>query len=141
MANVRNYEEYRAEVLERLGDDYTVEDLRNTERWRLRVLDMLSGGGGGESDFSTANVTLTIGAIISQLGIQGACILEDDGVDYLDTSFPIAKNTTSVIPAVLYKGEGTVMIDTSNTVTLGGNIHQVAPNAYSITGDCTITIS
>lgn len=63
MSNVRNYEEYRAEVLDRLGDDYTVEDLRNTERWRLRVLDMLSGGGsggGGSSDFSTAEVTINI---------------------------------------------------------------------------------
>lgn len=63
MANVRNYEEYRAEVLERLGDDYTVEDLRNTERWRLRVLDTLSGGGsggGGESDFTKVNLTLEV---------------------------------------------------------------------------------
>lgn len=77
--SVRNYEEYRAEVLEglgataedlrnepswrakvleALGAEYTDEDTRNFERYRLKVLENLSGGGGGSSDFSTAEVEL-----------------------------------------------------------------------------------
>ena len=39
--SVRNYEEYRRQVLDSLGEDYTVEDLRNFERWRLKVLEGL----------------------------------------------------------------------------------------------------
>lgn len=38
MAEARNYEEYRAEVLEKLGIEYVLEDIRNFERWRLKVL-------------------------------------------------------------------------------------------------------
>lgn len=74
MANVRNYEEYRAEVLDRLGDDYTVEDLRNTERWRLRVLDMLSGGsggGGGSSDLTWILPEQTVTLVDQPVEITG----------------------------------------------------------------------
>lgn len=41
MSDIRNYEEYRAQVLDSLGGDYTAEDLRNFERWRLKVLEGL----------------------------------------------------------------------------------------------------
>lgn len=41
--SVRNFEEYRAEVLEALGAEYTDEDTRNFERYRLKVLENLSG--------------------------------------------------------------------------------------------------
>lgn len=80
MANVRNYEEYRAEVLdtlgatvedlrnepsfrakvlETLGVEFTDEDTRNFERYRLKALEGLKngGGGGGSSDLTTATVT------------------------------------------------------------------------------------
>ena len=43
--SVRNYEEYRKQVLDSLGEDYTVEDLRNFERWRLKVLEGLANIG------------------------------------------------------------------------------------------------
>lgn len=39
--STRNYEEYRAQVLDSLGEDYTVEDLRNETRWRAKVLESL----------------------------------------------------------------------------------------------------
>lgn len=99
-------------------------------------------GGGGSSDFSTAEVTLVIGSLASTPTlIEGACINEDDGVEYIDIRYPVEENTTSVIPAVLYKGEGSVIIDTTATVNVEGNIQQMSPGAYLITGDCTITIS
>ena len=41
MAESRNYEEYRAQVLDRLGVEYELEDIRNFERWRLKVLEGL----------------------------------------------------------------------------------------------------
>ena len=45
MSDIRNFEEYRRQVLDSLGEDYTVEDLRNFERWRLKVLEGLANIG------------------------------------------------------------------------------------------------
>ena len=56
--DLRNEPSWRAKVLEALGAEYTDEDTRNFERYRLKVLENLSGGGGGSSDFSTAEVTV-----------------------------------------------------------------------------------
>ena len=69
------------------------------------------------NDFSTAEVTLIIGSI-QNASVQGVCILEDGGVEYLDTTYPIKENTTNVIPALLYKGEGSLIIKTSSTETV-----------------------
>lgn len=41
MAEARNYKQYRKQVLDRLGVEYTLEDIRNFERWRLKVLEGL----------------------------------------------------------------------------------------------------
>lgn len=54
MSDIRNFEEYRRQVLDSLGEDYTVEDLRNFERWRLKVLHGLDGSG---KIYSTLAVT------------------------------------------------------------------------------------
>lgn len=98
------------------------------------------GGGGGSSDFSTAEVTLIVGTV-SYVAMQGACIRERGGVGSIRTSYFIEENTTSVTQAVLYQGMGFVMIDTEATVSVSGNIQEVSTGYYSITGDCTITIS
>lgn len=47
--DIRNEASWRAKVLETLGAEYTDEDTRNFERYRLKVLENLSGGGGGET--------------------------------------------------------------------------------------------
>ncbi len=94
---------------------------------------------GGSSDFSTAEVVVTIGSNID-VSMEGICILNDGDVDYLGTSYPISTDDTSVINAVLYKNEGSVTIQTTGTVTVTGNIRQMSPTDYLITGDCTITI-
>ena len=44
--DLRNEPSWRAKVLEALGAEYTDEDTRNFERYRLKVLENLSGGGG-----------------------------------------------------------------------------------------------
>ena len=61
--NNPTWEEYREQVLESLGEDYTVEDIRNNERWHLKVLEGLDGisGGGPDKTFSiTGDCTITI---------------------------------------------------------------------------------
>lgn len=92
--SIMAYEDYRASVLEALGEDYTVEDLknfakfrdkvltalgiehtredtRNEERFRLMFLSGLSGGGGGaellaskEIDVTTSSTTATVATAI-----------------------------------------------------------------------------
>ncbi len=136
MANVRNYEEYRAEVLDRLGDDYTVEDLRNTERWRLRVLDMLSGGGsggGGESDFSTAEVTFIC---TGEPEITAPFInIQDDGI----YSLVNITQSTQTVTVPLYKNKLSCFAPFSMSVTsTSGNITGSQTDGYIISGNCTI---
>lgn len=141
MANVRNYEEYRAEVLERLGDDYTVEDLRNTERWRLRVLDMLSGGGsgGGSSDFSTAKVDIYFIFDGEPIVLDSADIeyyIEyPEGAENPSNLYSVnylLNNGASETHPILYKGVGKL-------ATVGGrkgsNIYVIGGEVPTVTGD------
>lgn len=141
MSDVRNYEEYRAQVLASLGEDYTVEDLRNEERFRSKVLDGLgmsyetedlvnfekyrlkvlqgiAGGGGSSSDFSTAEVTLNF-------TVENATLVETSletlRIDYPSEDFNyVAHHIPSInnkCPVLLYQGfataEGVQAIDSN----------------------------
>lgn len=159
MANVRNYEEYRAEVLERLGDDYTVEDLRNTERWRLRVLDMLSGGGsggGGSSDFSTAEVTIAttrrLGANYSLSfsspygnNYMSAIINTDGSLNFNDDQKTVSVNKPDT-HNILFTKNGYIDIytPTPENITVEGNGEVITDDEGNFArayGECTITIN
>ena len=102
-------------------------------------------GGGGSSDFSTAEVTVTyISDYRPVLRMAFA------------TEMPMPDNTTMKIcgsfvqnsgnyNAVLYGGNSGVGFDSDeledSNVTVSGNIQKMAELTYLITGDCTITIS
>lgn len=167
MANLRNEFEFRSALLTALGQEHTEAEAKNEDTWRRKMLDGLGveynqndvnqfglfrekliegitnkseeSGGGGSSDFSTANVTLTVGTTVN---IKGVCIATDDEYgEYLDTAYQIQSADPQVITAVLYKGNSTVKIQTQGTLNVSGNIQQLAQGVYNITGDCTITIS
>lgn len=93
MSDIRNYEEYRAQVLDSLGEDYTVEDLRNFERWRLKVLEGLSEIADPEAiaeavdawldDHPEATTTIEDGAVTTAKLADGAVTtakLASDGI-------------------------------------------------------------
>lgn len=42
--NLRNFEEYRRAVLETLGVEFTTEDIRNEEKFRIKFLNGMAGG-------------------------------------------------------------------------------------------------
>lgn len=44
--NIRNFADFREAVLTKLGVEFTEEDLRNEEHFRLKFLEGLQGGGG-----------------------------------------------------------------------------------------------
>lgn len=99
------------------------------------------GGGGGSSDFSTAQVT-TINNTSGEGYIYGAFTMEADGgfsacVMY-NTYFE--PNETRTDNLVLYKGGAIIEIQGAQP-SISGNIESLGDNMYSVTGDCTITIS
>lgn len=91
------------------------------------------GGGGGSSDFSTAEVTIS-GLNGDNLGIPTiSAYSEQYGVTYLADD--------GVNTVVLYKGKASFY--TPNTVVVTGDCAEDPndPGQYYITGDCTITVS
>ena len=95
-------------------------------------------GGGGSSDFSTAEVTI----------IASTNFGFDSGLTIFDNTFGIyaiggATEGTEIIDVPLYKGHCTWFQDPT-AVVLSGNAQVVTDeegNYIDITGDCTITIS
>ena len=100
-------------------------------------------GGGGSSDFSTAEVTFS-----------GT---ENSGIDGTQATMPLIISTPfdAILPLrnevidetytiVLYKGKAIINIEAGGlgtTVTASGNIEVLEGTTYLVTGDCTITIS
>lgn len=91
-------------------------------------------GGGGSSDFSTAEVTLagdTIDACLpycmDQGGITGVFVARQS---YHPGTYEIA----------LWKGAAVIEIYNQATPTTSGDIEDLGGGMYMITGDCTITL-
>ena len=99
----------------------------------------VSGGGGGSSDFSTAEVTVintsaeyanTLrGSIVIDAGSEFGTIYEKD----------ISVGQTITVNVIMYKGISLVHI--TDVETTSGAIQSIGDNRYLITGDGTITIS
>ena len=102
--------------------------------------------GGGSSDFSTAEVTVTIGENAPECELYYSEILDDEEFSGIipNTSF-----FTGEILMPLYKGVCEMDIrgdDIPSTVATTGNVtYEAFPEdnmgVFHITGDCTITIS
>ena len=99
-----------------------------------------AGGGGGDSDFSTA--TLTVNGNFTQSDLFMVSVIEKDPNNE-DIAFPQLQNGNSTYTVILYKGRSALMFmgSQSRTITVSGNIETVGTGVYIITGDCTITIS
>lgn len=113
-----------------------------------RIEEPSDEGGGGSSDFSTAQVTVitTISAVDL---VQCMCCIESGEIG--EGSLPAIcdingsygtqdASTTKTYNVPLYKG-GCIWTITSTNVSISGNIVNVFGPAYYITGNCTITIS
>lgn len=94
-------------------------------------------GGGGSSDFSTAEVTIIWDNPEIEVNWDSCPIIENDminGSTYADTS-------PAIVTVPLYKGK-CVWVQATRGLTLSGNIEEYYEGAgMLITGDGTITIS
>lgn len=96
-------------------------------------------GGGGSSDFSTAEVTIVDTGDNRTLGVANAL---DDGEDTGSVgSIGMGANKTKVVSVILYKGVAWVSRGDATIVSVSGNAEQFGSSMVMVTGDCTITIS
>ena len=110
----------------------------------------VASGGGGSSDFSTAEVTI-INNANNSVDFNVPLALEEGEYDDNSPALCCASNgyvdggNTFAMKVVLYKGTGALALSSIDVpqVTLSGNIMPVFEDGleYYITGDCTITIS
>lgn len=166
MSDIRNFEEYRRQVLDSLGEDYTVEDLRNEGKWRTRVLDALGveydtsdtsyferyrlkvleglqgGGGGGSSDFSTAEVTLINSSERDSYYSISFLSVDSENGCYFEFIRYVTTELTLTVP--LYKGKAKIsfsidLITEDEPITTGGVSIDEDYDYIIITGDGTFS--
>lgn len=100
-----------------------------------------SGGGGGSSDFSTAQVTI-VGEYPESETLNVPSIIEVGMLDFpIPTILTTSPRGATVFTVPLYKGH--VMMMGIDYVVSGNIVKHVEDGWiwYDITGDCTITIS
>lgn len=85
---------------------------------------------GGESDFSTATVTISGSGVLFVPALS-----ENQGIEFIDTKL------VQTGDVVLYKGNCVAVVD-SGTPTVSGSVQDLGGGvAYLITGDCTFSFS
>lgn len=97
----------------------------------------VASGGGGESDFSTATVTIVNNATAPFI-LDGVNIFDNKMYPTLDSN-DIDENPSTYL---LFKGEGTIQPSFESNIVLTGTGNVTFSNMVgTITGDCTITIA
>ena len=130
----------------------TGKESENKNNWSKIVNSMADnwpeGGGGGSSDFSTAEVTVVNTNESYEINVDGAFCVEENALGegspamtytYINTSEP----ETISGKIALYKGGcwiGVSCEDAPVTVSVSGSATLMGSSVYA-TGDCTITIS
>lgn len=111
----------------------------NKNNWSKIVNSMADNwpeGGGGSSDFSTATVTI----VGTTPDVEFECVsIDEDGMHHT-ISVSTGSGTATV---VLYQGSASLINNNEYEImSISGDIeYDVAMDEYTITGDCTITIS
>lgn len=116
-----------------VGDKITAEKMNKLEQG-------IAEGGGGSSDFSTAEVTVVNNDEGSY--IEMPICLEADEYDPARIGFAhIDDYATGTFTVPLYKGVCVILItEATVSYSVSGNIEDLGSGYLYITGDCTITI-
>lgn len=98
--------------------------------------DVNVAGGGGSSDFSTAEVTVGAGVVL-----QAPVVINEEEFQGI-AMIGEAMEEEMIWQVPLYKGKCVCMVmDEGQHISVSGNITEIDDHTYHITGDCTITIS
>ena len=143
----KNEEELRKRILDTLDVEYVFDDVNQTDLFREKFLQGISsGGGGGSSDFSTAEVTFICNdstLIESPVDFNGAFYGVDDRLETpIDATMPYIGfyGSETVKQILLYKGNAILTIGDSvdEIDSTSGSIEAVGLGMYKISGNCTI---
>lgn len=118
---------------------YVLETPENTNPAILKGMleSLVPEDGGGESDFSTAEVTVT------NTVAEGSIIVDTIFIDTIDNVLKQEKTivNTETFPIVLYKGSAEIYFEAEEITSLSGNI-TADPNpdshTYIVTGECAV---
>ena len=116
------------------GDLITAEKMNKIEQG------IANAGGGGSSDFSTAEISIS-GLSVSQCSVTSPHIIT--------TPFDMIVADTAkyasgdIVTVALYKGKASISASVVGIgdITVSGDIESMGGDYYLVTGDCTITIS
>lgn len=105
----------------------------------------VASGGGGSSDFTTAEVTIINDSNNDNLSFYGSVCLEADalGEGSPAMAYPymmLPKSDTVTFNVALYKGTACLLFDDLSAISITGDIVEMF-GMLIVTGDCTITIS
>lgn len=110
----------------------------------MSIFDMLlanamgeSGGGGGSSDISTAQVTVTFEGEWCPLVASFVSVDSETSNTYIGDTF----HSGDVAAVILYKGSAIVYCNNGYITSTSGAIQDIGDYFYRITGDCTIGIT
>ena len=119
------------------GDILTAEALNKIEQGIANA----DCGGGGSSDFSTAEVTVRCDGELASIFIIGS-FLDIERETLIPTMRFSQLDNPTITTMALYKGGAIAYItDNYNSISLTGDATDLGDGGISITGDCTITIS
>ena len=105
-------------------------------------------GGGGSSDFSTAEVTLINNYEGVEISLIAPTYVDSEEISTSINYITAQPNETITQNAFLYKNSCfaeikgfEMLVDPEPLVTVSGNVVYEGDGFFTITGDCTITIS
>lgn len=148
--DVENEYNFKSAVLEAMGVEFVPADLRDFEIYRAKLVEgigNMSSGGGGSSDFSTAEVTIINNRSDMGINFLMPTFMETPFISSTYLSEPIFAHRTVVAPVILYKNKGGIAVrdydtyETKPNFAVTGSIEYIGDGEFDITGDGTITIS
>lgn len=106
----------------------------------LALADYVSGGG-GSSDFTTADVTI-VNSTGSAIDGMMPIAVEDGEDSYAAWSLFVRPGKTVALRAILYKGHSNLFFSGDKvTVSIEGSATEIDLGSVDVFGNCTITIS
>ena len=104
---------------------------------------LTEGGGGGSSDFSTAEVTVTISTHGAYIGLP-VVMLGGEGEEGFAQALEIGES--GVYSVILYEGNCTVFAESYTdgkmaVVAVTGNAETMGDSVFTIKGDCAVTVT